>query len=127
MQIIVTEATKDSSQRMAARHICRLPHARGDLCLNVTEGLNFRPDRLELTERIGEIGRDPHWFAFEPETPSPLTDIPELLAQLIVAVDGRNGSQWIFERRCAATAAQPMTGFYRRNQSLLTPANEFAS
>src|ERR1700679_3795557 len=108
---------------MAARQICWPPQARGNLRLYVTERLNFRRDRPEPTERIGEIRSDPHRFAFQPKTPSPLIDIPDRLTQLIVAVDGRNGGQWIFERRCAAAAAEPMTRFYRRDQSLLTPAS----
>jgi hypothetical protein len=125
-QISVTEATKDRSQWMAARQICRPPQFRGDLRLYVTERLHFRSDRPELTEHIGEIGRDPHRFAFQPKTPSALADIPKRLAQLIVAVDCSNGGQRIFECRCAATATEPVTRFYRRDQSLLTPASEFA-
>jgi len=62
----------------------------------------------------------------KPQTPSPLSDILYRLAQLSVAVDCRNGGQWIFERRCAASVAQPMTRFYRQDQSLLTSASEFA-
>jgi hypothetical protein len=53
-QIIVTEAAENRSQRVAPRH----------LRLNVTKPLNFRRDRLEPTERMGEIGRDPHRFVF---------------------------------------------------------------
>jgi hypothetical protein len=63
-QIIVTEAAEDRSQRMAARQLCRPPQVRGDLRLYVTERLHFRSDRPELTERISEIGCDPHRFAF---------------------------------------------------------------